>query len=75
MFNAPGFYPTPAPVVARMLEGLKINNKTKILEPSAGKGDICDYITHMIGGSYMQLMAEKFGADADILPALKDGGS
>jgi len=33
------FYPTPAPVIDMMLEGLDLRGKV-ILEPSAGKGDI-----------------------------------
>ena len=42
MFN-PEFYPTPADVIEIMLQGEEIENKT-ILEPSAGKGDIVDYL-------------------------------
>jgi len=42
MFN-PEFYPTPAEVIETMLQGETIENKT-ILEPSAGKGDIVDYL-------------------------------
>ena len=42
MFN-PEFYPTPAEVIEIMLQGEEIENKT-ILEPSAGKGDIVDYL-------------------------------
>jgi hypothetical protein len=37
------FYPTPLPVIEQMLEDININGKT-ILEPSAGKGNIVDYI-------------------------------
>lgn len=42
MFN-PEFYPTPAEVIHIMLQGETIENKT-FLEPSAGKGDIVDYL-------------------------------
>lgn len=42
MFN-PDFYPTPKEVIFQMLEGVTIENKI-ILEPSAGKGDIIDYL-------------------------------
>lgn len=41
------FYPTPAPVIRKMLEPFieQIDNMQRhILEPSAGKGDILDYI-------------------------------
>lgn len=42
MFN-PDFYPTPNEVIFQMLEGVTINDKI-VLEPSAGKGDIIDYL-------------------------------
>lgn len=42
MFNK-DFYPTPADVIEQMLIGVDIFNKI-ILEPSAGKGDIVDYL-------------------------------
>lgn len=42
MFN-PDFYPTPQDVILTMLEGVTIHDKV-ILEPSAGKGDIMDFL-------------------------------
>lgn len=42
MFNK-DFYPTPNNVIEMMLNGENINEKI-ILEPSAGKGDIVDYL-------------------------------
>lgn len=42
MFNK-DFYPTPAEVISTMLNGYDISNKI-FLEPSAGKGDIVDYL-------------------------------
>ena len=42
MFN-PDFYPTPQDVILTMLEGVNIHDKV-ILEPSAGKGDIIDFL-------------------------------
>lgn len=38
------FYPTPIKLIARMIEGLDFNAISDVLEPSAGKGDICDAI-------------------------------
>src|SRR5882757_3477497 len=38
------FYPTPPHLISRMLEGIDLNASQPILEPSAGKGDIVDYI-------------------------------
>lgn len=45
MFNS-NFFPTPIPVIERMLEGYTIKHSTRILEPSAGKGDIAEYIVN-----------------------------
>ena len=42
MFNK-DFFPTPSEVIERMLMGIDISNKV-ILEPSAGKGNIVDYL-------------------------------
>lgn len=42
MFN-PDFYPTPDDVIAVMLDGIDVLDKV-VLEPSAGKGDIIDYL-------------------------------
>lgn len=41
MFNGT-FYPTPPSIIARMVEGLNLQDKT-ILEPSAGSGKIVEY--------------------------------
>lgn len=40
------FYPTPDTVIQKMLNQTKIKSDTYILEPSAGKGDILDYISN-----------------------------
>jgi hypothetical protein len=38
------FYPTPRPLIAKLLNGIPPAYRLSWLEPSAGKGDICDYI-------------------------------
>ena len=38
------FYPTPKKLIEKMIEGVKFEEIRTILEPSAGKGDICDYL-------------------------------
>ncbi|WP_419184821.1 methyltransferase [Botrimarina mediterranea] len=38
--NLPGFFPTPQPVIAEMLEYAGIEPAHTVLEPSCGKGDI-----------------------------------
>jgi hypothetical protein len=40
----PGFFPTPAPIVNEMIQRADIKPGMKVLEPSAGKGDIADAI-------------------------------
>ena len=42
----PDFYPTPETVIIQMLDGMQINNKI-FLEPSAGKGNIAEYLLNM----------------------------
>lgn len=39
-----GFYPTPADLAAEMAQEIDIETCIHILEPSAGKGDLCDAI-------------------------------
>ena len=41
---ASGFYPTPASLASKMLDGINWMLVSTILEPSAGKGDIADAI-------------------------------
>lgn len=40
----PGFFPTPKPVVYEMLKLADIQGTDRVLEPSAGKGDILDAV-------------------------------
>lgn len=42
LFTIPGFFPTPARIVARMLEECGSVAGADVLEPSAGRGDIAD---------------------------------
>lgn len=42
--DIPGFFPTPRAAVDRMLDAADIRPGQKVLEPSAGKGDILDAI-------------------------------
>lgn len=54
MFNK-DFFPTPSGTIETMLQGYDVCNKT-ILEPSAGKGDIVDFLT--INGAKSVLACE-----------------
>lgn len=40
--NIPGFFPTPPELIKRMLDEAEVEKGMNCLEPSAGKGDICD---------------------------------
>lgn len=40
----PGFFPTPPALIQRMIAVANLNAEMVVLEPSAGKGDICDAI-------------------------------
>ncbi|MGE5438144.1 MAG: DUF4942 domain-containing protein [Syntrophothermus sp.] len=44
------FYPTPESLIYKMLRGIDFKNGDSILEPSAGKGDILNYITNQVKG-------------------------
>lgn len=46
------FYPTPGPLISKMLEGIKFGELSSILEPSAGKGDICDRLRSRLDSTY-----------------------
>ncbi len=43
-FNIDEFYPTPETLLEKICEGMKWSHVSTILEPSAGKGDICNFI-------------------------------
>jgi signal transduction histidine kinase len=48
--DLPGFFPTPRPVIDRMLELARIESQHKVLEPSCGKGDILDALREACSG-------------------------
>jgi len=64
------FYPTPQSLIRKMLEGVEINKSTNILEPSAGKGDIVDYIKSVYG-EYRELAIDVIEIDEDLQAILK----
>ncbi len=39
-----GFFPTPRPLIERMLDAAGVESGMRVLEPSAGKGDIADAV-------------------------------
>lgn len=64
----PGFFPTPKPVVDRMIEEAQIRPGERVLEPSAGKGDIADAVREAEPGADLQVN-EPVGRLADLLEA------
>jgi hypothetical protein len=48
--NIPGYFPTPAPIVARMIEAARLPERGLILEPSAGSGAILDQVREAAPG-------------------------
>ena len=42
------FYPTPESLLDKVFDGFNWNEIKSVLEPSAGKGDIIDYIQKVI---------------------------
>lgn len=46
------FYPTPKSLLNRITDSLKWNKITSVLEPSAGKGDIADYVKEKLNTPY-----------------------
>lgn len=44
MINANEFYPTPERLLSKITQGIDWRYIHTILEPSAGKGDICDFV-------------------------------
>ena len=66
---ASGFYPTPASMASKMLEGIKWDYVSTILEPSAGKGNLADAINEKwrIYRGSRRYYAEEQRADIDCI--------
>ena len=63
MFDIPDFYPTPKHCITKMLEGVKLGQVKTILEPSAGKGDIVDYIVDYVKTNEHRFRYHEFDVD------------
>lgn len=48
------FYPTPPALITKMLENVSFSTIKTLLEPSAGKGDICDFIKDRRSSTYQR---------------------
>lgn len=63
----PGFFPTPKPVIDRLIKAADIQPGQRVLEPSAGKGDIVEAI-----GKDAEVEAFEFSSTLNDLLAAKD---
>ena len=51
-----GFFPTPSPIVKWMLQCADIQPGDKVLEPSAGKGNIADLVRELHPGTQLDVI-------------------
>lgn len=71
MFNK-DFYPTPKNVALKMIEGLKLSG-ARVLEPSAGKGDLANVILDEHGyGHYDRVQIHAIEKDPQLQSILRD---
>lgn len=75
MFNS-GFYPTPKTVISNMIgNDIRRLRGANILEPSAGKGDICDYIKSLSNnGYYKESVIDCIEIEPELQAILRDKG-
>jgi 16S rRNA G1207 methylase RsmC len=53
--NIPGYFPTPAPIVATMLDRAQLEPGLTVLEPSAGSGNIADAVKAACPGAHIEV--------------------
>lgn len=77
------FYPTPKSLIGRMLDGIQWKENMSVLEPSAGKGDLCDAMAEAAGNcvidghryrSNIQLDIDTVEKNGELKAALKGKG-
>lgn len=59
------FYPTPPELIAKMVSGINLANVNYILEPSAGKGDIADFVC--LARQYLNSSRRYWKYDPDVI--------
>jgi len=65
-----GYFPTPKPVVDKMLDLADLKTGQRVLEPSAGKGNISDLIREKVGNDTLQTIE----IDRDLSAILDEKG-
>lgn len=73
MFN-PDFYPTPKPLIEKMWQLVDRRRIANILEPSAGKGDILDYIKDLNSFSHYRYNYSAIEKEFELRATLKGKG-
>lgn len=68
------FYPTPSRLIWKMLEGVKLDQISTILEPSAGKGDICDVVADKPAYTTARRTVDVIEINPDLQHVLKGKG-
>lgn len=68
------FYPTPKPIIERLLEGIELRALANVLEPSAGRGDIVEYIKSKLGDSAKYCNFDCIEIDRDLQSVIKGKG-
>lgn len=66
--NIPGYFPTPAALVARMIDAAQLRPGMRVLEPSAGSGAISEAVRAAEPSAVLHC-AEKWNTLAEILTA------
>ena len=69
MLNNPNFYPTPKELIAKMTKDIDFTFVKSVLEPSAGKGDIAEFIIekHKEAHSYRGRHYDGRNLDLDVI--------
>ncbi|QHS60838.1 DNA methyltransferase family protein [Chitinophaga agri] len=70
--DIPGFFPTPRPLVERMITIGELQANHYILDPSAGKGDILDVVRDKFNGEGLSYYAVEI--NKDLTAILRDKG-
>jgi len=62
-----GFFPTPKPLIHKMLSGIDFRHVDSVLEPSAGKGDLADEIRDRMASAQRRGYRSEYMADIDTI--------
>ena len=66
-YNVDEFYPTPESLLEKITTGINWKKVTSILEPSAGKGDIAEYVKSKFYKFYRDIDIDCIEIDKDLV--------